>query len=257
MSSPLAVCSETLAINTIEELARLCDWCFHENKIKYVDCSGRSYYPCTTNWYSRDPAAPIRAWDPDIECKGYSYCRVHKPEDHLDALLPADREAFLEMKAAKEAGEDYDPEYYQDLKETMYRNLNRPYFYYPEKHEEIKYAFYEPPIYKGVDKVLFLKEIVARNVQGPAIEDHRGSNHIHIDLLSDWKEQVRFPAGSYTLEEIRQRLWKLKWNKFNNQYECVCHFIPVEPPNPKFLEEFIRERGSGVWLIELYVDHGS
>src|SRR3990170_3928111 len=68
----------SIIVDDYTTISELFDLIYNSYEMKYVilktNTETRTYYPCKTMWYSRCENAPLRDYDPDIECSGYSSC---------------------------------------------------------------------------------------------------------------------------------------------------------------------------------------
>jgi hypothetical protein len=86
------------------------------------------------------------------------------------------------------------------------------------------------------------------NDAGSVNSDHRGSNHFGIYFDHLFIDRITIPPGSYPINTLADKLWRIKGNKCDNHYEM---FFDTSPDNVSF------DKLSGQWSITISVDHGS
>lgn len=102
-------------------------------------------------------------------------------------------------------------------------------------------------------KVKFNNHLMIMNENGVNL-DHRGSNHMKLHINHAFTGKVFIPAGVYTYKKLANLIWRVKANKFDNNYEMFCTINRNYRMSPEIFE-FIP--CTNVWMINLPVDHGS
>jgi hypothetical protein len=223
-----------------------------QQTVSHIEWDGKKWYPWTTSWTGTKETRGDH--DPDFPCHGYYEHALVEDEEDGDAYEEA-AQAKMSKKQPK------------DISEIRHRF----------DHEDSRHWY-------GSDKVVLRNKWFVQNPYGGINDDHRGSNHLALDLDRLYIENVEIEPGTYTVLDLLDLLWRTKGNKFNNQYELFCRlFYPMNsPPTPDEEENHWtfarwREEGNkkgmlatdrhgnfrvekddgGSWSIELSVDHGS
>lgn len=202
--------------------------------IEVINCAFRDYEVShlvweEKSWYSHNlpgwreerwvPSGQVGEHDPDHPCYGY----------------------WGHVFDAKAEDKDGDPDEEVPL---PYKPLQ------VEKIDDVKHIFVSTrvkrsPTFDLQRKICLLRTWHIVNDSG-LNDDHRGSNHLGIDIDHLFDGSVDIDPGVYTFAELANLIWRVKANKFDNQYEMV---FPLE-------REGIRFDGHD-WHVGLTVDHGS
>ena len=239
-------------LNSVINIAEFVTLTFQQN-VSHIEFDGKQWYPWTTNWYkaqddeddtdedeetgSEQPCSSqdvIRQWfkttfkrgehDPDFPCYGYS--------EHA-------------LQEGEEDGEAYE--------EAAHHHMAKK---HPQKSEEIRHRFYgEKDIkWRDSDVVAIISPIiVTRDVEENC--DHRGSNHMALDLARTFEDNIKIDPGIYGVTDLMDILWRTKCNKFDNQYEIflkLVHPYPEDQKKRKHFESFaipFEENGRKVMLV--------
>lgn len=109
----------------------------------------------------------------------------------------------------------YDPNYPCHGGDCCYNDVSPK--YYIENWSEIKLIFDECP-----DKEVTLeKPVELINSNNGLNENHRGSNHLAIELDGAFKANLIIPANTYKFVDLAYLAWNIKGNIFDNIYEAV------------------------------------
>jgi hypothetical protein len=114
-------------------------------------------------------------------------------------------------------------------------------------------------VFQGCSLVYLPNAIRMINGEGMN-EDHRGRNHLNIEL--DWHEEYLIPGGMHSVYNIVQSCFRIKGNKFENHYELVCRIIDTEDFDPEesvYMEELttVVSFDDEEWLVTPMISHGS
>jgi hypothetical protein len=236
--------TDTQMVDTVMGLAELSDWCY-SHRMSHAIYEGKTYYPCTTTWTDRSDDVPVREWDPNRTCTGYWKCSNGK-EDHDDD--------------APSAGESQDSD--DDNPDAPENPRRFKPLVIPDDPDRIIYVFnaHAPLLFKGKPKIELKHHLVIKNMMGKN-SDHRGSNHSNLKL--DFHLAWEFPPGIYDTYTILAGFWRIKANKYDNQYEAFFPFrynwYDKEPLDP----EEVTKIGKQVYIqggqarIKPIIDHGS
>jgi hypothetical protein len=236
--------TDVQVVDTVLSLAELSDWCY-SHRMSHAIYEGKTYYPCSTTWRDRPDDIPSRAWDPDRKCSGYWKCSNGK-EDHDDDSPP-------ELQDTDYDSDDSDaPE-----NPTKFKPL-----VVPEEPEKVIYVFdaHAPLFFKGKPQIELKHHLVIKNMMGRN-SDHRGSNHSNLKL--EFSAAWEFPPGIYDTYTILAGFWRIKANKYDNQYEAFFPFSynwdkeePLAPGEIDEIEKYVIVQG-GQARIKPIIDHGS
>lgn len=204
-----------------EDVAKAINCAFHDYCVSHLKHDGKCWYSHTVSSWRDErwvPIGEVGEHDPDHACHGY-WCHVW--------------DANAEDKDGDPSA-DEEPLPYTPLK--------------VDKVEDFEHVF----VSAGRGSAFQLDEVVrlitpwyVTNDMGMNC-DHRGSNHLGIYIEHLHADVVEIPAGDYKFADLANLLWRLKGNKFDNQYEMVCG---VDRENIDFQE--------GILYVSLPVDHGS
>ena len=204
-----------------EDVVKAINCAFHDYCVSHLKWNGKCWYSHTVSTWRDErwvPIGEVGEHDPDHVCYGY-WCHVW--------------DANAEDKDGDPSADEVPPPY------TTQKVA---------KVEDFEHVF----VPQGRGSAFQLDEVVrlvtpwnVTNDMGMNC-DHRGSNHlgIYIEHLHD--DVVEIPAGDYKFSDLANLLWRLKGNKFDNQYEMVC---TVDRENVDFQD--------GTMYVSLPVDHGS
>ena len=83
--------------------------------------------------------------------------------------------------------------------------------------------------------------------------------NIELDFHDDWT----FPAGVYRVCDIIEGAYRIKANKFDNQYEAFFHFShngydekTMKKDDKDNIQKYIEFDGE-YWVVNPVIDHGS
>jgi hypothetical protein len=104
-------------------------------------------------------------------------------------------------------------------------------------------------VFKYPDSLIFIlkRPLTVINDSGSVNSDHRGSNHFGIYFDHLFKDSVTLPPGSYPFNIFADKLWVIKGNKCDGNYDM---FFDTSPDNVSYSKK------TG-WSITIAVDHGS
>ena len=114
--------------------------------------------------------------------------------------------------------------------------------------------------FQGCSLVYLPHAMLLINKLGRMNPDHRGQNHMNIVL--DWHEEFLIPAGIHSVYDIVQSCFRIKGNKFENNYEMFCRMIDeddLENNKSEVLEELSNyiDFDDSEWFVTQCIDHGS
>ncbi|HMP28127.1 MAG TPA: hypothetical protein PKD85_00920 [Saprospiraceae bacterium] len=223
---------EYCLLNTPDEIVDFVNFVYQQNRVVCVDISGERYYPHTTYW--TDSSSNRGDNDPDIKCDGY-YGHLYK--DSLFEQMEEYKNIIKDLDDNKESDVEYQ-EFVSKLLGTVK----------PASWNEVSHVFdFEGKLkYKSFKKIKMAHDLIVTNEMGCLNDDHRGSNHMAVDLDHLFDSEVIIKAGVYDVEEVMDIMWRIKGNKFDNNYEM---FFTLNIENVEF--------HGGQWYINCGVDHGS
>lgn len=229
-------------VDTVMGLAELSDWCY-SHTMSHTIYEGKTYYHCTTTWTERSSDIPVREWDPDRKCNGYWKCGYEK---HGEDDEPAESQDSYD---SDDSDAPEDPRKFKPL-------------VIPEEAEKVIYVFnaHAPLLFKGKPKIELKHYLVIKNIMGKN-SDHRGSNHSNLKL--DFHLAWEFPPGIYDTYTILEGFWRIKANKYDNQYEAFFPFrynwYDVSAFGPEDVERISKHVyiQGGQARIKPIIDHGS
>jgi hypothetical protein len=265
-------------------IAQIIDFAYRECVVSHVTYQGRDYYPCDAFWCERPHDVPEREYDPNLKCDA--------DHDDFDVALECFVEELDELDMEKwllhqKAGTSYEELawLFEGLpKRCPFESGEHPILEVPSPiddgdghhHEQlIVYHFdvADPDalgsvrerlgkavvVFQGCSLVYLPHAIRLVNTEG-VNEDHRGCNHMNIEL--DWYEEYVIPAGIHSVYDIVQSCFRIKGNKFENHYEMFCRIIDVEEfnsENSEDMEELLRviDFEDSEWTVTPVIDHGS
>ena len=244
--------------------AELFDFAYHECSVNHVIYEGKVYYPCTTTWYSRPKNAPVAEHDPDIECKGYWNCYEDDVEVLSQKLEPEKKKLFFELYSAEKSRKcDYKNfSKLQDLKQEIYEFGERKFpVVIPDRDKPLRYVISGPNMFKGKEYIYFPQLVFLMNGRGEN-SDHRGSNHMNIEL--DFHHDWTFEPGVYRIADVIEGAYRIKGNKFDNQYEAFFNFSHSGYDEKTMKDHDKDNVGKNIefyddenWSITPVIDHGS
>jgi hypothetical protein len=211
---------EPKVLDKAVDVARAINCAFHDYCVSHLEWQGKSWYSHTVNsWREKRwvPIGEVGEHDPDHVCYGY----------------------WSHVWDANAEDKDGDP------------NDKEPFPYTPlkvAKVEDFRHVFVSEDrgcAFQLDEVVRLITPWYVSNDMGMNC-DHRGSNHLGIYIEHLMEDAIEIPAGDYKFADLANLLWRLKGNKFDNQYEMVC---TVDRENLDFQD--------GTLYVELPVDHGS
>ena len=259
------------ALDDPVSIALMLDFAYQDCIVSHVTYQGQEYYPCDTFWFERPEDVPERDYDPNHECDADMF--DYDMECFLRKLAPIDKEKWI---AHEKIGSSY-----EELK-TIFPKLPKMcslYFHppsvVPDEPEEIIYHFdvADPDAmgcprrrlgkavmeFRGCSLVYLPHAMLLINKVGRMNPDHRGQNHMNIVL--DWHEEFLIPAGIHSVYDIVQSCFRIKGNKFENNYEMFCRMIDEDDLENKseLLEELSNyiDFDDSEWFVTQCIDHGS
>jgi len=120
---------------------------------------------------------------------------------------------------------------------------------YVQDLSEIKHIFRKN---KWSNKKIKLRRHLMIVNENDVNHDHRGSNHMKLNINHAFTGKVFIPEGVYTYKKLADLIWRVKANKFDNNYELFCIIDRY-----KYSEIFKFIPCTDMWVINLPVDHGS
>lgn len=269
--------SEKFIADTKEKLAQLVNWAFHAVEVDFVIYDGKAYHECSNTWRQREII--YEPHDPDLKCKGYFECEVENEEEALKYLPNDAKEEYLSLlkdKSKFELIKEYptraeltimkkQPDYLETKeKKERYIEIKSNLLRYMRKAicgelkatdvEKFEHVFSIREHFGKWDTVHFPTSAIFYNDMSEINCDHRGSNHLNIDLDPLFQDCVEFRPGDYSIKDFLNRIWLIKGNKFDNNYELFCRITEedLEDENSIFFDEDDKS-----WHVHVPVDHGS
>lgn len=124
-----------------------------------------------------------------------------------------------------------------------------------EKGERVDYHFKnEPLVYKGNTKLNLPKPIHLINSMGEINSDHRGSDHLNIDLTDTFEVEHEIPSGTLTVTQFVEHCWRIRSHHFENHHEKCFEFDVDEEIDE--IDEIVIDDGE-YWTVTPRMDHGS
>jgi len=119
-----------------------------------------------------------------------------------------------------------------------------------EFEEDMKLRFFneEGMTFQGHKRVIIDKRINIENDNGTLNDDHRGSNHMALDINHLFNPFQVIEHGEYDIFDLANIVWRIKGNKFENHYELV---LELEPNN------YVFKGIDQSYYVSVGVDHGS
>jgi len=206
-------------LDSEEDLETLIDFVFQNLTVSHLVWDGKTWYSHSmVGWSSRREDQGDRPWDPDCPCYGYwGHCFDKNAKDK-----DGDRD--------KDVALPYKPHFVKSLEDIVHV------FNHDGKGP-----------FKLDTKIKLEHNMNIQNPFGHMNSDHRGSNHLGIEIDHLFEGMVEIKAGTYTVAEFANLAWRVKANKFDNQYEAVFH---VNNGGEIDLED-------KTWHVSLSMDHGS
>jgi hypothetical protein len=188
----------------------------------HVDYKDKSFYPwtvhCTGTGIKRD-RDDSRIYDPDYECIGsYSHTWTKTPPKSIIV------NNFQDIKI----------HFFQE-QDLLFNKIN-----------QVDDALSNKHLHTGIDPVLLVDDITLVNKIGTINPDHRGSNHLALDLSYIFSHKVFIPKGIYNFYDLARIAWQIKGNLFDNYYELAS----VSANSP------ISHNINGI-VLQVNIDHGS
>jgi hypothetical protein len=257
-------------------IAEIIDFAYRECIVSLVTYQGRDYYPCDTYWCERPADLLDRDYDPNVKCDA--------DHDDFDVALECFAEELDELDMEKwrmhqKAGTSYEElaRLFEGLpKRCPFESGQHPIVDVPSHQQQLIVYHFDvaDPDALGSVRQSFGKAVMVfqecslvylphaiRLVNTEGVnEDHRGSNHMNIEL--DWYEEYVIPAGIHSVYNIVQSCFRIKGNKFENHYEMFCRIIDVDDfdvEDSEDIEELSRviDFEDSEWTVTPVIDHGS
>jgi len=262
---------DTITIDTAFDIAKILDFAYHECFMHFVTFKGKSYYPCDTQWYKRDDKnrEGDASHDSNNVCTGYFDC--YDSEEFLEKfaslLKGEDLVKYHKLKTSKKSYSDWSriTDLIVEAAHEQEDSLSK--IAQPRKEDgQIRYSFQTCVTgrclsltnYQGFTNVKLNHNLCITNDMGFENSDHRGSNHVNINLNYDFNGQITIPAGELTIQEFVEKCYRIKGNKFDNQYELFCHFTKNEDGEFDIvLQDDEDDPAIKTWFATVAVDHGS
>jgi hypothetical protein len=214
-------------------LAQIMDFAYLNCIVSHVTHQRMEYYPFNTLWYKRPVDLLEREHDPNLTCDGDESDECETRED--DILIPDPGESIIyhfntvDRKFQGDGGINYGK-----AKMVMFE----------------KSLVYLPHAVRLINK---------RGMN----HDHRGRNHANIML--DLHKEYTIPAGIHSVYDIVQSCFRIKGNKFENNYEMFCSFLDedFDPKQPKdedlkdICDVIVFDSKKCEWKVSPNIDHGS
>jgi hypothetical protein len=251
-------------------IAQLLDFAYQECILSHVTYQGREYYPCDTYWCERSLGLPERDYDPNLKCE--ASCFEYDLERFLQRLGQPDKQKWCDLREAGTSN--------QQLM-AIFKKLPQmcPFYFHtptiPSNPEQIMYHFdVADPNAMGYVRERFGKAIMVfqrcslvylpHTVQlinnAGVNDDHRGRNHLNIEL--DWHGEYTIPAGIHSVYNIVQSCFRIKGNKFENNYEHFGRIFDADDfdsENSEDMEELLGvvDFDGSEWIVTPSIGHGS
>jgi hypothetical protein len=264
-------------------IAQIIDFAYRECVVSHVTYQGRDYYPCDTFWCERPHDVPEREHDPNVKCDADHDDFDVALECFVEELSEQDMEEWLMHQKAGTSYEELARLFEGLPKRCPFESAQHPILEIPsntdsnEDHQQHQIIYHfdvaDPDalgsvrqrlgkavmVFQGCSLVYLPHAIRLVNTEG-INEDHRGCNHLNIEL--DWYEEYVIPAGVHSVYDIVQSCFRIKGNKFENHYEMFCRIVDVEDfdtENSEDMEELSRviDFEDSEWTVTPVIDHGS
>jgi hypothetical protein len=183
--------------------------CVYELRCKSISYDGKEYFP---HAYHEDDTPTRGGHDPDYYCAGY-HDHDFRGDDASDS-----ENAVVDLPYTQISVTDY---------------------------VRIVHNFFEPTDCP-FEKIIVDRPILIENNKG-VNPDHRGSNHMLLDLTPAFTGKVTIPVGTYTIAQFANLAWRVKGNKFDYHYELIW----ISDDDSKIIKM------PNEWYVTLDVDHGS
>jgi hypothetical protein len=264
-------------------IAQIMDFAYRECVVSHVTYQGRVYYPCDSFWCERPPGVPERDYDPNLKCDADHDDFDVAVECFVEQLSEEDMEKWLVHQKAGTSYEELARLFEGLPKRCPFESAQHPILEIPsnndsnddhQQHQIIYHFDVADPdalgsvrqrlgkavmVFQECSLVYLPHAIHLVNTEG-INEDHRGSNHMNIEL--DWYEEYVIPAGIHSVYDIVQSCFRIKGNKFENHYEMFCRIIDVDDfdvEDSLDVEELSRviDFEDSEWTVTPVIDHGS
>ena len=237
---------ECKELSTMKEIRRFfC--CVFRRECKGIKWNEKIWKSWTMSaWWPEGRGDERDPEDVDHVCSGY-FGHVW-PDEFMQILAEKSEQTKLweEIKAENLSDDEKEnDDRYQQIA-NVYSCLHTP-----KDSSEIEHIFYDDSVcvYETYPFkiVKVMEKWVVSNGEGINL-DHRGSRlgHFSLDLSRCDNDTVEIEPGVYEVDKLADILWRLKYNKFDNQYEMITG-----------LDKDRSEIKDGTAYIQLYVDHGS
>jgi hypothetical protein len=252
-------------------VAQLLDFAYQGCILSHVTYQGREYYPCDTYWCERPPDVPgMRDYDPNLKCEASSF--EYDLERFLQRLGQPDKQKWISLQETGVTCEQL---------RSIFKTLPQmcPFYFHtptiPSNPEQVMYHFdvADPNamgyVRRRLGKAVMLFQECSLVYLPHAMqlvndtgvnEDHRGRNHMNIEL--DWHGEYTIPAGIHSVYDIVQSCFRIKGNKFENNYEHFCRIFDADDfdsENSEDMKELLEvvDFDGSEWIVTPSIDHGS
>ena len=255
-------------------IAYMVDFAYQGCIVSHVTYQGREYYPCDTYWCERPAHLPTQDYDPNLKCDADDGVKG-KLKWFVKGLSQPDKDKWLSLQQAGTSC-------YEELA-TIFEGLPEmcPFYFHPpvipNNSEQFIYHFdvADPNamgyarkrlgaalmVFQGCSLVYLPHAMQLVNDQGMN-GDHRGRNHLNIEL--DWHQEYIIPAGMHSVYDIVLSCFRIKGNKFENNYENFSSFIGydgIDPDDPEDMAELSEvidfDFDDSEWIVTPAIGHGS
>lgn len=211
-----------------EAIAAFIDFTFHDLAVSHLEWNGKTWYPWTTFFSKHPQDTKERPWDSDCECHGYWGCIYDASKKDQDGVDREWEEPPIQKQEVVELN---------DIKHI-----------FKLSHQGKSLDF------RGRSRVKVVKDWQLQNDQGCLNPDHRGSNHMGIEIDSIFSGDELIPAGEYNVLDLADLIWRIKANKFDDQYEMV---LTMTPDDGSEIDDEVIQIEPDIVYINVPVDHGS
>jgi hypothetical protein len=210
---------EVIKIDSADSIDKLFDFIFQDLEVSHLVWDGKTWYSHSLcAWSNNRKDLGKRPWDPDYPCYGYWGHNFDVNDQKNEGDLDSDVEPPYKPHMVKKM---------EDFAHIFNRNGGGP--------------------FRLDTQIQLDHDMHVHNPFGHTNSDHRGSNHMGIEIDHLFEGLVEIKAGIYTLSEFANLAWRAKANKFDNQYEAVFRM-----KNGGELDF-----DDNVWHVTLSMDHGS
>lgn len=214
-----------ITIDNIDDIVGLINCAFRDYEVSHLIWNGKSWYSHTVYTWREHRfviIGEVGDHDPDHICYGYfKHSWINHDCPNSDPNIDEDDENDVIP---------YEQHKVEDIEDI--------------KHVFVRAKF--DPLYDLKTKIDVSHDIYIMNDMG-FNADHRGSNHMNIEIDHLFEGNVVIRKGNYTFEDLANLIWRCKANKFDNQYECVFQLS----------SDNVERDENDDYHVNLIVDHGS